>query len=488
MGLATPARHPPNWVADAVVYQVFPDRFRRSGRVPAQQDLALLAWGSDPADQGFQGGDLLGVIEALDHLQGLGVTCLSLNPVFASAANHRYHTWDYLQVDPLLGGNAALEALIAAVHGRGMRLILDGVFNHCSRGFWAFHHLVENGWRSPYRDWFHVQDWSLQPYPDDGQACRYACWWNDPALPKFNHAHPGVKRHLLKVARHWLAAGIDGWRLDVPDEVPPDFWEAFRTAVHQVNPEAWIVGEIWGDARPWLGEGTKAPLFDGVMNYPLAWPILGYFGAANLRTELRLPAVPKPPYEALDRASFQGRVEDILNRYSDRVTCAQLNLLDSHDTPRALHALGGDRQALGLSLLFLFLLPGAPCIYYGTEQGLEGGAEPACREAYPWEQPAGDLHELLQTLTALRSAHPALRTRELRFLPSPDDDLLILERSAESEHLWIAINRGGQPMAVDPPQGLGNQLWPAVAMGIPERAAVEIPGQSARIHLWNSLS
>ena len=139
----------PSWVGEAVVYQIFPDRFRRSGRVKAQQGLALQPWGTDPAEQGFQGGDLYGVIDALDHLQQLGVTCLYLTPVFSSAANHRYHAYNYFEVDPLLGGNAALDALIAAVHQRGMRLILDGVFNHCGRGFWAFHHLLENGDRTP---------------------------------------------------------------------------------------------------------------------------------------------------------------------------------------------------------------------------------------------------------------------------------------------------------------------------------------------------
>ena len=204
----------PAWVADAVIYQIFPDRFRRSGRVEAQQGLELMPWGSDPAAQGFQGGDLYGVIEALDHLQDLGITCVSLNPVFASAANHRYHAYDYLRVDPLLGGDEALHALIAAVHQRGMRLVLDGVFNHCGRGFWAFHHLLENGERSPYRDWFHVKHWPLRPYPQPGESCGYTCWWNDPALPKFRHDHPPVRRHLLSGGapldrgRHrWLAPG-----------------------------------------------------------------------------------------------------------------------------------------------------------------------------------------------------------------------------------------------------------------------------------------
>ena len=160
----------PDWVSHSFVYQIFPDRFCCSGRVQLQQQMVLDQWGSYPTANGFQGGDLFGVIEKLDYLQSLGITCIYLTPVFSSAANHRYHAFDYLQVDPLLGGNEALEKLIDALHRRNMRIILDGVFNHCGRGFWAFHHLLENGKCSPYRDWFHVHRWPLNPYPAKGQT------------------------------------------------------------------------------------------------------------------------------------------------------------------------------------------------------------------------------------------------------------------------------------------------------------------------------
>lgn len=450
MGLATASPAHPAWVADAVVYQIFPDRFRRSGRMGAQADLALRPWGSDPARQGFQGGDLYGVIEGLDHLQSLGITCLSLNPVFRSTANHRYHTDDYLQVDPLLGGNAALESLIGAVHRRGMRLILDGVFNHCGRGFWAFQHLLENGEASPYRSWFHVQAWPLRPYPGAGEHCNYHCWWNDPALPKFNHGDPAVRHHLLTVARHWLAAGIDGWRLDVADEVPIDFWRDFRRTVKATNPEAWIVGEIWGDASPWLG---STPVFDGVMHYPLAWPILGYFGATSLRSDLLLSALAEPPYQPLNQTDFVARLTAVLGRHGPAVQRAMLNLLDSHDTARALHALGGDLAALRQALLFLFLLPGAPCVYYATELAYAGSTEPGCREAMDWDRAPGPLAGHLAELAGLRRDWPALRTAALRFLPSPHDDLLLLERGYGSgeTRLWIALNRSATPLPLPAP-------------------------------------
>ena len=390
----------PAWVSGAVVYQIFPDRFRRSGRVKAQSSLALQPWGSDPQLQGFHGGDLYGVIEGLDHLQSMGVTCLYLTPVFSSAANHRYHAYDYFQVDPLLGGDAALDALIEALHGRGMRLILDGVFNHCGRGFWAFHHLLENGPLSPYRDWFTVHRWPLIPYPHKGQSCGYSCWWNDPALPKFNHANPAVHDHLLAAARHWLERGIDGWRLDVPDEVPHGFWVDFRRMVKDVNPDAWIVGEIWGDARPWL-QGDQ---FDGVMNYRLGWSSLCWAAAGELQVGFENPLYPLRPLATEELLAIWRQTSDW---YEPQVNASQLNLLDSHDVPRAAHTLCGDRAALLLALLLLVLQPGAPCLYYGTEAGLAGGPEPACREGFPWTAPyLEDLRGPIRELLALRSRLP----------------------------------------------------------------------------------
>lgn len=425
--------NPLAWVSEAVVYQIFPDRFRRSGSVQAQGNLLLQPWGTSPQQQGFQGGDLYGVIEALDDLQELGINCLYLTPVFSSAANHRYHAYDYFQVDPLLGGDAALDALIKALHGRGMRLILDGVFNHCGRGFWAFHHLLENGSSSPYRDWFTVHQWPLIPYPRSGQSCGYSCWWNDPALPKFNHDNPAVKDHLLAVGRHWLERGIDGWRLDVPNEVPHGFWIEFRRMVKDVNPNAWIVGEIWGDARPWL----RGDQFDGVMNYRLGWSSLCWAAGARLR---RAYHNPEYPLNRLNGDDWIVCVEQTLGWYPSDVNRSQLNLLDSHDVPRALHTLKGDTKALRLALLLLCLQPGAPCLYYGTEMGLSGGPEPGCREAYPWSGPAPrDLRWMVKDLFGLRQSLAAPITDGWTWCAQGEDGLL--GKSRRCPFVTVLINR-----------------------------------------------
>ena len=428
---------PPAWVAEAVVCQIFPDRFRRSGRVPHQQGLALQPWGAPPTATGFQGGDLYGVIEGLDHLQELGISCLYLTPIFSSAANHRYHAYDYFQVDQLLGGDAAFDALVVELKRRGMRLILDGVFNHCGRGFWAFHHLLENGVASPYADWFIAEQWPLKAYPAAGEACGYHSWWCDPALPKFNHANSQVREHLLAVGRHWIERGIDGWRLDVPDEVEPSFWVEFRRVVREANPEAWIVGEIWGDARAWLG----GEHFDGVMNYRVAWSCLGWVADGRLQDGHAREAI---PYGCLSGERWKAVILETLSWYRPEVNQVQLNLLDSHDVPRALHMLQGDVAALKLALVLLFVLPGVPCVYYGTEVGLSGGEEPGCREAFPWGDPQAwpqDLRAFIASLAALRREQPALRSAELA--------VDVLQGSDGDQGLRLVRGAPGAPAAVE---------------------------------------
>ncbi len=297
----------PAWVRDAVFYQVFPDRFARSTRLIPPGPLE--AWDAPPTHHGFKGGDLYGVAERLPELADLGVTALYLNPVFASASTHRYHTYDYLAVDPLLGGDAALRELLDAAHARGMRVILDGVFNHVGRGFWAFHHVLEAGADSPYRDWFHLSPAVLagrrdlraypEAVPDHGERddrpgddhgpwasgdpsldrLGYRAWWGLPALPKLNTGNPQVREMLWSVAEHWLRFGADGWRLDVPEEIgEPAFWLEFRRRCRAANPDAYLVGEIWHVAPEWLA-GDR---FDGLMNYPLLEAILSFVGGPSL--------------------------------------------------------------------------------------------------------------------------------------------------------------------------------------------------------------
>ncbi|WP_263808811.1 glycoside hydrolase family 13 protein [Salinibacter sp.] len=433
---------PPDWAKHAVFYQIFPDRFARSGAVSAQENTALKPWSAPPEEQGFQGGDLYGIADRLDYLDALGVTALYLNPIFASAANHRYHTYDYYEVDPLLGGNDALRTLLDATHARGMRVVLDGVFNHASRGFWPFHHVLENGPDSPYVDWFKIEDWPLRPYAAD-RPHNYAAWHDIPALPELNTDHPPVRDFLFDVARHWVDFGIDGWRLDVPREIETDgFWEDFRGVVKDADPDAYLVGEIWDEAPAWL-QGDR---FDGLMNYPLLDITLGFFGAGSLRDYSKAHLT----FDPLDAPAFARELERLLALYDWEAACAQLNLLDSHDMARAQWILNDHTAALRQAVLFLMTMPGAPCIYYGDEIGLSAAGDPHCREAFPRDEADWDtdLLSFYQSATALRHRREVLRTGRVEVLHA-DARALVLRRTLGDTTALVAFNAGPESAQVD---------------------------------------
>ena len=422
----------PDWVKDAVFYQIFPDRFAQSERVPKAAHLE--PWEATPSLQGYKGGDLLGVVERLDHLSRLGVNAIYFCPVFQSGSNHRYHTHDYFNVDPMLGGNAALHELIAAAHARGIRVVLDGVFNHASRGFFQFHDVLENGERSAYLDWFHIENHPVDAY-GVGTA-NYAAWWGIKALPKFNTNTPAVREFLWNVAEHWIQFGADGWRLDVPNEIDDDgFWREFRRRVKTAKQDAYIVGEIWGEANRWL-QGDQ---FDAVMNYPFTRLALGFFGGKTLNAEV----IMKSGYqhiEAVDAPQFAAGLEHLLHQYPWEATLAQLNLLGSHDTPRVLTAVGDDLSAVKLALLFQFAFPGAPCVYYGDEVGLEGRHDPDCRRGMPWEEWNwnADVYEWTRKVIEMRHRLPALRRGTYRTVAAKGMTFAFERR----------LEDGGQPVIV----------------------------------------
>ena len=442
----------PDWVKSAIFYQIFPDRFARSRAVPKPSNLER--WDHPPTNHGFKGGDLIGVVERLDYLQDLGITAIYFCPIFQSTANHRYHTYDYYQVDPILGGNAALRRLLDEAHRRGIRIVIDGVFNHASRGFYQFNHLLENGPVSPYLDWFQVQGWPLHAY-EGHISPNYSAWWNLHALPKLNTQTPAVREFLLGVAQHWIEQGVDGWRLDVPNEIDDDeFWREFRRRVKDANPDAYIVGEIWGDASRWL-QGDQ---FDAVMNYPLTKACMGFFARRTLNTEL-IQGTGYGDVPSLDAAGFADAIDTILDLYPLEITQAQLNLLDSHDTPRFLTLARRDEGAFRLGLLFMMTFPGAPCIYYGDEIGLEGGRDPDCRRGFPWpdETYAGgpkdwnqDLLDYVKLVISLRKAHRSLCCGSFRRLAA-SDDVVIFARQAGEETLVIALNASNTPARLAAP-------------------------------------
>ena len=503
-------------MADAVFYQIFPDRFAASARVPKPGPLE--PWDAAPSFNGYKGGDLLGIVEHLDYLTALGINALYLTPVFASASNHRYHTYDYYQVDPLLGGNDALRELLDACHARGMRVVLDGVFNHSGRGFWPFHHVVENGLGSPYVDWFHIDKAALaagrelRPYPsrEDGKrmaelaaagtpqgdvslkALGYRAWWDMPALPKLNTDHPGMREHLMGAAEHWLRFGIDGWRLDVAEEIDAGYWREFRSRIKAINPDAYIVAEIWREKPFWVSGDT----FDALMNYPLTEALLSFTGGRHLdRAELQTQNEYRDTVAPIDGPAFAGHLQHLMTMYRPEAIRAQLNLLGSHDTARYLTLVSRDTAALRLALLATMTLPGAPCIYYGDEVGMQGKHDPDNRRAFPWDHSTWD-HELLEycrAVIALRHERPSLRHGEFRMLAAKDhavaygrladaDGALVLMNAGDAAaRLTVPIDGfGGASLA---PIKLASEPYPVIGSQADRRLEVESAPRSGAVLL-----
>lgn len=476
----------PDWVRDAVFYQIFPDRFAKSHRFgrngyPAKP-RNLQDWGSEPTFHGFQGGDLLGVAEKLDYLLDLGVNAIYLNPIFTSASNHRYHTHDYFKVDPILGGDSAFAELLQSTRKNGIRVILDGVFNHASRGFFQFNHLMECGPESPYVDWFHVRGWPINAY-SDSQHPNYDAWWGMHSLPKFNTDSLAVREFLWSVATYWLEKGIDGWRLDVPNEIDDDaFWREFRRRCRSINPDAYLVGELWGDAQRWL-QGDQ---FDAQMNYTFTRAALGFYVGDDMDQTDTI----RCGYNfinTLDAKGFAKELDRMFNRlYRPEIVQVQMNMLGSHDTPRTLTVAGENKRALRLLYLCQMTVPGAPNIYYGDEIGMIGGHDPDCRRAFPWDNDASwdrELRSDIQRYIRLRRDSPALRRGDFRIIHA-SGNLVAYQRQAQDETAVVAFNVGDNRETfmspVDLPRRLPEKLTDSgehLAPGVD----VAVNGRSGRV-------
>ena len=452
----------PGWFGQGVTYQIFPDRFARS-RIPDPEGLVGGRWVHQsweefpeyrPNDRGevrnrdFFGGDFQGVLEKLDYLQSLGVETLYFNPIFEAAENHRYGTADYSRVDPMLGTNEDFTRLCDEAHRRGMRVMLDGVFNHTgyvSRYFNGDGFYPETGAKqsqdSPYRSWFNFTQW-----PN-----KYDSWWGIYSLPAVNENDPGYRDFIFggedSVVRRWLRAGADGWRLDVADELPDWFIEKIRAVMDRDFPDAFLLGEVWEDASTKVAYSRRRRYLlgrelHGVMNYPFRTSLLEY-----LRQE---------------RAEqFQDAMETLRENYPPAAFYSAMNFLSTHDTPRVLTVLGADvllesREAragyrlspgerdrglrrLRLAALVLFTFPGAPTVFYGDEAGMEGFEDPFNRGAYPWGGEDRALLGWFQTLGRLRRDREALRTGCLRWLHAAGP-LLAFARETEAEGLATVVN------------------------------------------------
>lgn len=409
----------PGWVKNAIFYQIFPDRFANGDQ--SNDPPNVKPWNTAPSIYGFHGGDLTGIQMKFDYLLDLGVNAIYLNPIFLATSNHRYNTTDYFKIDPKLGSIKDFCEFIETAHKNNIRVILDGVFNHCGRGFFAFNDILENGKYSPYREWFHVHNFPVDAF-SPGDARDYVAWWNFKSLPKFNTSNPAVRTYLLDVARYWISLGADGWRLDVPNEIDDDsFWSEFRNVVKTENSEAYLLGEIWNADPRWMDDNH----FDALMNYPVREAVIDYLG------------------NKFSTSHFADQVEGLLDLYSIENTYAMYNPLGTHDTARIFTLLDGDVRKVKLAFFFIFGYPGAPAIYYGDEIGTPGGKDPGNRHTFIWDSSKWnyEIRDWVVKLIQLRKRYLSLQTGSFkRLLVDDSQKVYAFARTLRDEILIFVLN------------------------------------------------
>ncbi len=497
-----------DWFGKGITYNIFPDRFCRTEIPPASgyRDTRVVHenWNEIPVYQpnehgeilnnDFFGGSLKGVLSKLNYLQSLHVQTIYFNPIFEAYSNHRYDTGNYKCIDPMMGTEEDFKTLCAEAKKRGMRVILDGVFSHNgydSLYFNARGHYDSVGAfqskDSPYYEWYDFSHW-----PD-----QYASWWGIYTLPQVNELNPKYLDYILEdadsVIRRWLQLGASGWRLDVADELPDEFIAKLNAAARREKPDALIVGEVWEDASNKVSYSVRRRYFQGgeldsVMNYPLREGIMGFLGGAPAQ-------------------DFAEKMECLKENYPRAVFYNLMNIIGTHDTPRALTVMGAKsedwngsrehrasarlmgnalieaRKKLFLAAVIQFTMPGSPTIYYGDEAGLQGFEDPFNRRTYPWGSEDGSMLAFYRKLTAVRTEHTALIDGDLHFLQATNDGLLVYERADAAERIWIAVNRDAHEVVLRLPYHAAQDLMTEkeYAGTLADEFAIRIPGRTAMI-------
>ncbi len=406
----------PEWAKNKVVYQIFPSRFATSKEVDKEE------WYQAPiGHQADLKGDLRGIIEKLDHLKELGVDILYMTPIFASPSSHKYNTTDYYRIDPSFGTEADLKELVDKAHALGMCVILDAVFNHTGVDFFAFADVQKQGADSQYVDWYYIKNFPLNM--KWGTKPNFKTFSYFPGMPKLNLQNEEVAEYCINVGRYWIEnCHIDGWRLDVADEVSHKFWRRFRKAIKESNPEALIIGEIWHHAEDFL-DGEE---WDTVMNYPFC------FAVENLVAN-----------ESITVSQFLGQMGYLEGNLHRKVYPLLWNLIDSHDFSRFMYRCGENVEKFKLGAALQLLWPGMPFIYYGDEYGMTGGADPDCRRGMVWDAKYqnADVYQWYRRLIELRKTYPALTEGELIDVFADDETgVFAVTRELDGQQITLLVH------------------------------------------------
>ena len=444
----------PEWAANKVVYQIFPSRYAASQ--PVDKEL----WYKAPITfTDNLHGDIRGIIDHLDYIRDLGIDVIYLTPIFKSDSSHKYDTIDYYQIDPSFGTAEDLRELVQKAHQYGMKVVLDAVFNHTGRDFFAFKDILENKEKSKYLDWYFIDKFPLDTEP--GQAPNFKCFGYYGGMPKLNLKNPEVEKYVTDVACYWLKeCDIDGWRMDVGDEISHYFWKHFRRAVKAVKKDALIIGEIWHYAGDFL-EGDE---WDTVMNYPF------YLNLIDLLAD-----------EKIGVSRFIQNLGYMKGRLNKKCYPLMWNLIDSHDTARFLH-LCNNKQKQHLAAAFQLLMPGMPMIYYGDELAMPGANDPDCRRGMYWDEEYRDneMLEWYKRLIQVRRTHACIVEGELAEIITRDEDgTIVLIRKNTEETVALIFNFSNDTKEFNEYAGQYNLLGESVFDG-------KVEGYDAAVLLCDS--
>jgi glycosidase len=442
----------PEWARGAVVYQIFPERFARGSKREAKD---YDDWNMAPMEYNSKlGGSLRGITENMSHIKELGVDVIYTTPIFSAPSNHKYDTEDYKKIDPEFGTEEDFKVLVEEAHQKGLKVILDGVFNHSGTSFLPFKDIMEKGQESKYWDWYYIKDFPLKM--TRGEKPNFHSFAYYYGMPKLNTANPEVREYIFSVVDYWMNEfGVDGWRLDVSDEVSHDFWREFRKRVRKNNKDSIIIGEVWYESSPWL----LGDEYDSVMNYLFRNPVRDWIAESKISV-----------------SDFADQMGAIRGRYHIRAHEVLWNLIDSHDAPRFLHFANEDKRKLKLAALLQMTMTGMPMVYYGDEYAMTGANDPDCRRGMVWdeEKQDKDMFEYYKKIIALRKDSDALKKGErIDVIVDDNNELYAFKKISGEEELLVIINANNSAVECDLHVGKTDLITNTIYQGImPSKSGV----------------